>query len=170
LAHFPTNPITPFSTNQIMTEQEETALHLKQAKERRTTRQSVLQLIQETETKRKELIRDGQELANSIDKGNTLFNQIIHSREGALDAHYIKYLSECSLEKTTALHVGEVLNPKEFCEKLKLKYSKDGELDFQQLGRDYIGQFARSPSITFMFGPIKSQTRPTLHNKVFSKL
>lgn len=135
---------------------------------RRQLRQNYQQLIQKTISSKSELCKPGTKaLQNTFQQGNKLFEEVTHAREGSLDAQWFNQASAYTLEQSNKIHVGKVWDPEEFVTKLKAKYWKSnlqeedsrGDMDWQALGNDVLKYFKRTPTVTFMYGPLKIEQK-----------
>lgn len=129
--------------------------------QRRKIRSEYMELIVETEDSKKECIKPGNDQISSLlTKGNNLFTKITHSREGALDSQWFRLVGTYSIEQVSQTHIGKTFDPDDLMKKLEKKYKKkDEEFDLKQLGDDVGKYFLRTPSVSFMNGPIKIEPK-----------
>jgi non-structural maintenance of chromosomes element 4 len=129
-------------------------------KKRREIRQKYLALISETESGKTEIIQSGS-LKSMMEEGNKLFVNVNHAREGSLDALFLKKMGEFQVEKTSKIHVGQKFDENQFLEKIKIKYNKGQEIDWETFGSDVSKIFRKTPQTTFMYGPLKVEEKET---------
>jgi non-structural maintenance of chromosomes element 4 len=129
-------------------------------KKRREIRQKYLALISETESEKTEIIQSGS-LKSMMEEGNKLFVNVNHAREGSLDALFLKKMGEFQVEKTSKIHVGQKFDENQFLEKIKIKYNKGQEIDWETFGSDVSKIFRKTPQTTFMYGPLKVEEKET---------
>jgi hypothetical protein len=128
-----------------------------------------------------------EDLLENMQKGNMLFKDVHHAREGSLDSLWLRQASLYGLEQINRISVGKEFNPEEFISKLKVLYApvrragaRDEEvdapdesslcIDWQKLGHETASLFYRkAPAVTFMFGPIQVEPKVKERKKVQRK-
>lgn len=143
-----------------MSEQDQTDVH-KDEENRRKIRSDYMSLIDETEESKIDCVKPGNEQISSLlSKGNKLFQEITHAREGALDSAWFRLIGTYSVEQIQQTHIGKTFDPDDLIKKLEKKYkTKDDPFDLKTLGNDVGKYFLRTPSVTFMNGPIKNEPK-----------
>lgn len=142
---------------------------------RRQLRANIIDLISQTSEKAEEICQPGsKEILNILGTGNKYSADIAHAREGALDAALFAQSTKYGLEQATRLNFGKEWDPIELITKLSSKYPAQNqsnvitsieqefipiELDWHKIGESVSSLFRRTPTITFMNGPIKVERK-----------
>ncbi|KAL0482569.1 non-structural maintenance of chromosome element 4 [Acrasis kona] len=138
---------------------------------RRDIRGNLLSMYNQTNENRQDLIKPGNiKLLEVINKGNMLFKEIKHAREGTIDAQWLTEASTLGLLQCTNIHMGQDISPKQFLSRIKTNYMRrkpDEEevealeinFDWNKMGQDVVGLFRRTPTTTFMNGPLKVEVK-----------
>ncbi|KAL9652500.1 hypothetical protein ABK040_000072 [Willaertia magna] len=139
---------------------------------RRNLRSNYLDLISQTTENAEELCKPGSgEILGLFDKGKEYLAKIVHAREGSLDATWFAQASKYGYEQLQRINLGRDWDPEEFTNKICTKYKaveqpreiRDDdtitEIDWIKLGGDVTKFFKRTPTITFMHGPIKAERK-----------
>jgi hypothetical protein len=141
----------------------------REEKFRRNLRTKYLELITDTNSSKALLCQPGtNDLLDRIEEGNRLFSDVVHAREGALDAQWFTQTSKYGLEQVNRIHVGQEFSAKAFLKNIVTKYKvenrqedeanedDDGvDINWTALGRDVFQYFNRTPTVTFMNGPLQ---------------
>jgi hypothetical protein len=144
---------------------------------RRNLRKNYIDFLSQTNEQKSELIKPGnQKLLEMFKQGNQLFKDVSHAREGTLDAQWLSQASLCGLEQCNNIHVGQEISPEQFLARLKLKYlpplrgernqseeeefeKTEANFDWNKMGSDVAKLFRRTPTTTFMNGPLKVEVK-----------
>lgn len=145
---------------------------LKQSQdERRIIRKEYRQLIQETANQKQELIQPGAGgLEAALEKSNTLYESVKFAREAALDSEFLSLASQFGVEQAHRLNTGfKSRDINEFVTKVRnrMRPSIDEQfnetenqnledMDWDTIGKKAIKCFKRTPSVTFMLGPLSA--------------
>ncbi|KAI8881817.1 hypothetical protein K501DRAFT_252547 [Backusella circina FSU 941] len=132
--------------------------------ERRELRKSYRKLFDKTNAKKKELASDENKdgIYMTLDKANTLFQNVKNVQEATLDSRVLVLSADLSAQKAKALRLGgESFRLDEFVSKL-ISFGKNEDFDREEneeLNWKLIGQKAmrigkRGHSIDFMLGPL----------------
>ena len=135
---------------------------------RRGLRKQIHELIEDTTSSKAALIQPGSsQLLETIERGNELLGNVVHAREGALDAAWFTSASKYGLEQANRIHIAQEFNPKVFLNCIIKKYGissgeneeeesgSSSDIDWTALGKDVFQYFTRTPTVTFMNGPLQ---------------
>ncbi|XP_032221894.2 non-structural maintenance of chromosomes element 4 homolog A isoform X2 [Nematostella vectensis] len=147
--------------------------------ERLRVRYEYRELIAATEKNRHEFIRpDSRGLHKALDQGEELFSKVKQTREAVLDSHFLVVSSTLGAQQVQQLQTHLVkFEPEVFAAKLitfmggrNLTNQDDDDdddgtlsrrrqrevppLDWNKLGEKVSSKFRKTPSLTFMFGPL----------------
>lgn len=143
---------------------------------RRALRKKYFNLSRETYVMRTELKdpNSAGDIQKILGKGEKLFSEIAHAREGCIDSGWFQKVTGYCLKQLEGLHLGKNYDVDELIEKVRVKYKGESQndveenilreedsvdIDWEALGNDVGHFFNTVPQMQWMKGPLNIQIK-----------